>query len=209
MGEIILLIAFAGLPGSGKSSAVKALGSMLNVSFFLEPEEESWPKLIHKRDKMGRFAALTWFRNVRLQDLYDAKEISEQGKIAIVDSYYDNLIALYIKEDCFSWLIPMSDPYFEIVLEMAKKDYELLPTADVLIFLKINEDVWLQFLRTRQRNFDLSASLKDYFQMQDHIENACRTVARVKGIRLFVIEQNSLSAEETAKHISQFLQDIL
>jgi shikimate kinase len=35
-----MLIVFVGIPGSGKSSIVKELASLLNVNFFAEPEEE-------------------------------------------------------------------------------------------------------------------------------------------------------------------------
>jgi len=35
-----VLIAFIGIPGSGKSSTVKELANLLNVKYFAEPEEE-------------------------------------------------------------------------------------------------------------------------------------------------------------------------
>jgi len=35
-----MLVVFIGIPGSGKSSAVKELANLLNINHFAEPEEE-------------------------------------------------------------------------------------------------------------------------------------------------------------------------
>ena len=37
-----MLIVFVGIPGSGKSSIVKELASLLKVRYFAEPEEDKW-----------------------------------------------------------------------------------------------------------------------------------------------------------------------
>lgn len=198
-----------GLPSSGKSSAVRALAEILKAAYFLEPEEDQWPALIQRRDVVGRFTALTWFRCARLPGLFDAQEISDGGRIAIVDSYYDKLLALYIDRPEFEWLVPRSDPYFDVAIRMAKEDYERLPTADILVFLKVGREVWLRFMQGRGRKFDASAKLSEFFAMQDCMESACRRFAVTSGVRLIVVEQQFSSPLDTAQLVFAELKESL
>lgn len=198
-----------GLPSSGKSSAVRALAEILRAACFLEPEEDQWPALIQRRDVVGRFTALTWFRCARLPGLFDAKEISDGGGIAIVDSYYDKLLALYIDRPEFAWLIPRGDPYFDVAIRMAKEDYERLPTTDILIFLKVCQEVWLRLMQGRGREFDASAKLAEHFAMQDCMEAACRRFAETIGVRLIVVEQRYSSPSDTAQLVFAELKESL
>lgn len=204
-----MLVAFAGLPSSGKSSTARELGVILQAESFLEPEESSWPNLVRERSTIGKFTALTWFRTVRVPDLFAAKAVSDRGGVAIVDSYYDKLVSLYLGEECFSWLIPRTDPYFDTAMAMAKTDYCHLPVADILVFLKIEEDTWRSFMKIRGRAFDDSAGLIRFFKMQDHIENACQTVAQEQGTQLIVIDQHWSSPKDTAIHIANQLRELL
>lgn len=198
-----------GIPSSGKSSAAKALAEILGAAYFLEPEEDQWPALIQRRDVVGRFTALTWFRCARLPGLFLAKEVSGEGGIAIVDSYYDKLLALYIDKPEFAWLVPRSDPYFDVAVRMAKEDYERLPTADILIFLKVGREVWLRFMQGRGREFDASAKLTDFFAMQDCMEAACRRFTDTTGVKFIVVEQRYSSPSDTAQLIFAELKESL
>lgn len=201
-----MLIAFTGLPSAGKSSTAAALGQLLNAEWFLEPEEEHWPQLVHDRQAVGHFTALTWFRSARVPALYSAFKVSRSGGIAIVDSYYDKLISLYMQQDCFSWLMPKTDPYFDCALAMARTDYRCLPTADVLIFLKLEEAVWNQFMSSRGRIFDQTAELSRQFEMQKHFEKAARVASTELGIKLIVVAQNWSSPSQTATTILDLLR---
>lgn len=195
-----------GLPGAGKSTTARALASLLRAQFFLEPEEEQWPEFVHRRELVGRFTALTWFRCSRVPGLIEASRISDHGGTAIVDSYYDKLLALYIDKPEFAWLIPKSDSYFPVAARMAEEDYARLPVTDVLILLKNAKDVWLQLMHTRARRFDLSASLHNFFAMQDGIENASREFAATHSTRLIVMEQHFSSPAVTAQRVYEELK---
>jgi deoxyadenosine/deoxycytidine kinase len=201
-----MLIAFMGLPSAGKSSTAHAMGKLLNAQSFLEPEEDKWPQLVKDRELVGPFTALTWFRSARVPNLFSAAAIREKGQFAIVDSYYDKLISLYIEQDCFSWLLPKSDPYFEIALDMAKADYCHLPNADVLIFLRLSEPIWQKFMLHRAREFDVSAELAKNFEMQAHFERAAKTASAELKIKLHIIDQTWSSPDETARRVVDQLQ---
>ncbi len=201
-----MLIAFAGLPSSGKSSTAKALALCLNAPVFVEPEEEKWSNLVHDRETTGKFTALTWFRSVRIPNLFEANKIRNEGGTAVVDSYYDKIVSLYMRENCFSWLIPIDDPYFDVAYQMAIADLKNLPNADILIFLKLNRETWLRFMENRGREFDRSAELKHYFEMQDYMERACKIAADEHGMKLMVIVQIWSSPEETADLIYKKLK---
>lgn len=201
-----MLIAFAGLPSSGKSSTAKALAAELDAALFVEPEEDTWPELIRARDITGKFTALTWFRGARIPGLFAAKKISESGGLSIVDSYYDKLVSRYMKEQCFAWLIPTDDPYFEAAYAMAAQDFQLLPNADVLFMLKLDEPTWLSFMGHRGRDFDRSADLKKHFEMQEHIEAACRHAENVHGTQVIIIDQVWSSPAITAARVRKHLK---
>ena len=202
-----MLITFAGLPGSGKSSTAQALAAQLGAAVFLEPEEEEWPTLVHQRELSGVFTAMTWFRAARVPGLFAASAISRQGKIAVVDSYFDKLVSLHMEDPVFSWLIPNTDPYFQIALQMARADYDLLPNADVLVFLRMKQAIWLQFMQQRGREFDRSVELTRYFGMQDHYQEACETAAKDHGILLCTIEQTLSCPEQTAAQVWQKIKE--
>lgn len=90
------MIAFAGIPGVGKSSTTKVLSKSLGATVFLEPEEDKWPEIVKNRDTYGLFTGITWFRGVRVKQLFDAQAMSKQNKIVVLDTYYDKLIHLYL-----------------------------------------------------------------------------------------------------------------
>lgn len=201
-----MLIAFTGLPSAGKSSTARALGKLLGATSFVEPEEEDWPQLVHNREQVGAFTALSWFRSARVPALFAAAEIRSHGGVAIVDSYYDKLVSLYLEQDCFSWLLPKADPYFKVALEMARVDYAQLPVADILIFLRLDESTWRRFSETRGRIFDESAQLLKNFEMQRHLEDASRTASEKWGMRLCIVEQTWSSPDKTARIVRDILK---
>lgn len=198
-----MLIAFAGLPSSGKSSTAKALGRLINAEVHLEPEESAWPELVKERTTVGAFTALTWFRTIRVPQLFKAADTRDRGGVSIIDSYYDVLVNCYMGEDSFDWLISRSDPYFSAAQKMAETDWAELPKTDLLIFLRLDEEVWLEFMARRDRDFDRAAELSKHFDMQIKMELACRKAAEDHGTRLVIVDQTSSTPEITARRVAE------
>jgi len=145
-----VLLAFMGLPGSGKSTTAKALSELIVGSrVFLEPNERLWPPAVTGRHRYGYFTALTWFRSMRIPLLYLADDVRCSGGIAIVDSYYDKLIAGYLDDPDMRWLMPRDDFYYSIAKGMAELDWAELPDADCVIFLRVTVASWRQLLSTQ------------------------------------------------------------
>ena len=202
------MIAFAGLPSSGKSTTTKALADRLGVKWFVEPEEDQWPEAVRDRDRVGRFTALTWFRSARVPKLYAAAEASRAERAAVIDSYYDVLLSRYIGKDPFVWLLNPGDPYFPLARCMAELDWELLPHADILVFLRLEERVWKTFMDRRSREFDRRAHLEEQFAMQGLIEQACRQAEGEHKTRLIVVDQEDSNPAATAARVAADLPSI-
>jgi len=43
---------------------------------------------------------LMWFRSIRVPMLIEAKKLSEEGEIVLIDTYYDKLLHYYIDKYC-------------------------------------------------------------------------------------------------------------
>lgn len=204
-----MLIAFAGLPSSGKSSTAKALGRLINAEVHLEPEESAWPELVKERATVGAFTALTWFRTVRVPQLFKADDTRKRGKPSVIDSYYDVLVDYYLGDVAFEWLLSKNDPYFSAAQAMAKTDWASLPKADILVFLHLDEQVWHEFMSRRDRDFDRTAELSKHFEMQTKMEQACRKASEEHGTRLIIIDQTSATPEITARRVADSIGIIL
>ncbi|KQB54486.1 hypothetical protein AQS70_21735 [Pseudomonas endophytica] len=204
-----MLIAFAGLPSSGKSSTAKALGRLIHAEVHLEPEESAWPELVKERATVGAFTALTWFRTVRVPQLFKADDYRKRGGISVIDSYYDVLVDCYLGDVAFEWLISKRDPYFAAAQSMARTDWLTLPKADILVFLRLDEKVWREFMSRRDRDFDRTAELCKYFEMQAIMEEACRKAAKEHGTRLINVDQESATPEITARRVADVMGMVL
>lgn len=200
-----MLIAFAGLPSAGKSTTAKALAETLGVRWFVEPEEDQWPPAVTERKRVGHFTALTWFRSVRVPLLYAAAAAAESEGIAVIDSYYDVLISRYIGQPPFAWLLGPDDPYFAVAQQMAELDWAGLPHADVLVFLRLEAQVWHTFMDRRSRTLDRTAHLKEQFAMQSLMEEACQQAKREHGSHLIVVDQQDSSPAATAERVAAML----
>ena len=198
-----MIVAFAGLPSSGKSSTAKALGRLIGAEVHLEPEDSAWPELVKERSVVGAFTALTWFRTIRVPQLFKAADTRNRGKVSIIDSYYDVLVSCYLGDDSFEWLISRNDPYFPVAKKMAQMDWIVLPKSDVLVFLRLDERVWHEFMTRRDRDFDRTAELSKHFAMQINMEEACRKAAEDHGTRLIIIDQISATPEITARRVAE------
>jgi len=197
-----LLFAFMGLPGCGKSTTAKSLANLVPTSeAYLEPEEQYWPIAVTERERFGCFTAITWFRSMRVPLLWSADAARRQGKIAIVDSYYDKLFVDYIDHPPMRWLLPQDDPYFDVAKQLATVDQDRLPNVDHLIFLRVTESQWRQLLRSRGRSMDKEHDFLASFPSQDEFLHATELFTRKTGTHLIVHDQQLGSAEKTAQDI--------
>jgi adenylate kinase len=202
-----LLIAFMGLPGSGKTTTARELANLLGVDAYLEPEEKNWPPAVLDRHRVGAFTALTWFRSMRVPLLMSAADDRRSGKIAVVDSYYDKLIAGYIAHPRMGWLIDTNDPYFEVAKQMAILDQKVLPDVDVLVFLRVNKLAWRRLLSTRNRDMDQEPEFLRSFPSQSDFLIASRSFVETSGAELIVHDQHFGSAYDTAIALRGKLQE--
>lgn len=203
------MIAFAGVPGCGKTTTALELAKLLDAKVMVEPEEDQWPKLIQHREISGYFSALTWFRSARISNYFDADQLRRKDKLAIIDSYYDVLASCYLGKKPFDWLINKDDPYFNIALDMAKLDWSLLPKADILIFLHLDQNIWELFMKKRNRKFDASANLLEIVGMQEEIEMACKYAEMEHNSKLVYCRPENDSPAETAIRLVESLKQYL
>lgn len=196
-----LLIAGMGLPGCGKSSVFKELGTLLGARVFLEPEEKDWPSAVLRRQEFGHFTGISWFRAVRVPQLLEADLLRQKGNIALVDSYYDKLLSYYLHTPGMEWVMPPDDPYFEVTQEMARLDFEQLPDADMVVFFEIDEEAWKSFLTTRGRDMDESHAVRENFQTQEHMLAAAVQYCEARGARLVTHRQRPSSPKEAAEEL--------
>ena len=203
-----LLVAFMGLPGSGKSR----IASMLSMRFegsvlFQEPEEPEWPDAVLRRHESGYFAALSWFRSMRVPQLFEADRLRRSGTIAIVDSYYDKLIARYINDEKMGWLIPADDPYFAAACTVAELDWVYLPDADAIVFLEVTQDQWQMLLEQRKRDIDREKLFLESFSTQDIFRKAAEDFAAERGAALIVVRQQLFDMDKVCDEIHALLQN--
>jgi hypothetical protein len=134
-----------------------------------------------------------------------ANQIRASGEIALTDSYYDKLLAYYIGKPGMEWLINPSDPYFDIAVAMAKRDWDELPNADVIVFFETSLELWEEFKRNNYFENDPKFLLS--FSTQEFFLKACQKLASEKNIALIVVQQEWSSPKAMAIKIRQALYD--
>ena len=210
-----IMIAAMGIPASGKSTTMEELSKLIPDSvLYLEAIDEGkeivWPKAVTMRDKYGYFGSLSWFRSLRVPKLYNAEEMKNSGKIAILDSYYDKLIHLYLGSKGLDWFFPREDPYYKVAKEMSKLDYETLPLADIIVFFWVTEDIWKLFYNSRNRDMDQEELFrKQCMDLQEPMLKACKTYVNEHNKRLIIVYQSGKSAENVAKDIYAQIKGII
>ena len=201
-----MLVVFVGIPGSGKSTTVKELVKLLRIdNFFAEPEEEKWADAAKDWKTYGTFSMLMWFRSIRVPMLLEAQKLSEEGKTVFIDTYYDKLLYYYLDKYCMRWLISPSDRYFSVMKQIAEIDKDVLPDADIVIFFEINQQTWLEFLKTRNRDTDQDEDFKKNFETQKFLLEATQKLCAEKGIELIIFQQDSSAVQDSALKLKKIL----
>jgi len=209
------LIVFIGIPGCGKSSAAREVARKWdlgisswqevivneNGSGFFEPEEKDWPEFAKSQSEhLDDFSMMTWFRAIHVPFIYKAKKISQEGKTAIVDSYFDKLTYSYLGKE--SWLMQSSNEYFDIMKQITDRDREKIPNPDYLIFVKVNEEIIKEFLKRRGRASDSAPEyLASVLGFQDRLLAETEKLCQEKSIKLIVFDQEISSPEIVANKL--------
>ncbi len=200
------LIAAMGLPGSGKSSVMSALGTKLEITTFLELEEKEYTEVVKRRDIYGSFTAMTWFRAMRMPNLYEADRLRKQGETVFIDTYYDKLFHFYLHKEGMEWLIRTTDTYFDVIQEITRLDYQFLPDADYLITFELDYDTWVKFLQLRGRKLlDSDEIFLNSYKTQAYFIEAAQQYCKESGCQLIQFQQTFSSLEESASRLHQLL----
>jgi thymidylate kinase len=201
-----MLIVFVGIPGSGKSSIVKELATLLNVKYFAEPEEEKWADAAKDWKTYGSFSMLMWFRSIRVPMLLEAQRLNEEGEIVFIDTYYDKLLYYYIDKYCMRWLISPSDRYFSVMKQIAEIDKDVLPDADIAVFFEVDKENWLSFLKNRNRSTDNDEEFLKNFETQKFLLEATQKLCEEKGIELITFSRGASSLEDSTARLKNLLE---
>jgi len=203
------MIAAFGIPGCGKSSVTREIGKHLGIQTYHEPEEEDWAENVQMRDICGHFTTLMWFRAVRVPQLFKALDLNSQGQHCMVDSYYDKLFYLYHNKKGIEWLIDDQDLYYDEIVGIAKKDYEHLPNADILVFFTLDENTWMQFLKKRNRHLDHNVDFTKSFILQNSYLEAAKKYCKDFDKQLIVHEQRLVSPAIAAAEVAVKIKKLL
>jgi hypothetical protein len=192
-------VAFVGLPGAGKTTVCRALATLVDGVSLMEPVE--WPPVVTDPATAGGFAALTWFRAMRVPMYHRAVREREQGHVAVLDTYYDKICRELLGADGMEWFLSTADPYFDLYQEIAARDWETLPTADAIVSFQLTEPVWRNFLGRRNRVLDKNWGVSESFKIQGHFSAAAARLGSEFGVPVLVFNQEIASPEAAAARL--------
>jgi hypothetical protein len=102
------------------------------------------------------------------------------------------------------WLISPSDPYFNVLQEMAKIDKDKLPDADIVVFLNVDYLNWIKFLKSRNREMDKYEDFLSSFNTQKLFLEATQKLCEEKSIELIIFQQRNTVRESALELINLF-----
>lgn len=201
------LIVAVGLPCSGKSSVMSALGSIINARVFLEPEEHEWGNAVKQWDQCCHFTGLMWFRSVRVPLLREADRIRASGGVSLVDSYYDKLLAHYLARPGMEWLLSPNDPYFDLAMGIARTDWHILPNADCIVTFVVEPADWRAMLERRNRALDRDEAFSKSYETQRYFIDAAIQLAAERNINIAHFRQTFGTVQHAAERLHALLRE--
>lgn len=198
-----MLVGLCGILGCGKSTIAAELTSAIGAQTYLEPEECNYPRFV--TNGTDSFTTHMWFRSSRVHNMLQADAASRAGATAVVDSFYDKMLHHYLGREDFTWLMGAHDPYLPILAQLAALDARALPTLDLIVFLTVGKEAWLERLRARRRHQDTANDIASAFGMQDLMLEACEAVARADGATLVRIDTSDLPVGAVVARVARVL----
>jgi shikimate kinase len=206
------ILAFMGIPGSGKSTIARHISSILNVECFVECEEESYPEDIKRKLKNSEkdeniLDIHYYFRNMRANYHQLAYENKKKGMSSIMDSFFSKLMNDIIQQPNTDWFINSKNKNFYKIKEVSEYDSKHLQDADVIIFLNVSKDLHKKFLEKRHR----SAEVSEHIHLaQEAFLQATRNYVKEHKKKLIVVEQE-FNINKKVKQIVELLkkEDVL
>lgn len=198
-----IIIAFVGIPCSGKSTITRELSKFLDSQFYLEPEESNYPNNIKEnfsriKEHGSALNVYKYFRNIRARNLFAAEKKKMKGISSVLDCFYDKIVVDILgnpETDCF---VDSKSEDFKKILKIAKEDSLSLPHIDLLFFLRLNsKELHDDFLQERGRKLDVSSEI---YQAQEIFLKASSNYSRKNSTKFVIIEQGK-SIENTIHKI--------
>src|SRR5690606_38604039 len=109
--------------------------------------------------------------------------------------------------DGLQWLFEPSDPYYEEMRMVAKKDHDILPKADCLVFFRVDGETWGEVLVSRHRELDRApVFLQNCLNAQEPFLNIAKQYCQETVTRFVVFDQFYDSPENAAVLLRQTLE---
>lgn len=158
------IIAITGGPRTGKSTLARLLSEKMKCESFLEGEEKDFPERILEDISLGKrtLELILWFRNKCVLDYLKALETKKRGGIVMLDTFWATN-DVYLDE----WVFDGFEK--DILKDLVKIDYELLPWPDLVLSLRADKNKIQKLVAVGGRRFELS---NDFLQKQINLNNA-------------------------------------
>lgn len=196
------IIAFTGIPGCGKTTIAHELSKLTNSPCLSLSEDVERSFIFKEVGYLSEFKIRLALRNLMFKNFQEAKKLSGQGNMVIVDSYYDKVMQSLLGEKGSDFIMQKKNPYFNAVYRLAKYDNFLFPDADIVVGIKINLLNWQILLDKRARNLDLDPFFRtNTFLLQNNILSSTKAYCQKRKKQYIEIDVLLNDANQMAVRI--------